>query len=82
MIKKNKVERLLKMAIQMLQKSKIFTWGKKKDKKLQIKVGIHFGEVVIGVIGQHKKQFSLIGDTVNKTSRHCAKGKTNAITLS
>ncbi len=39
------------MAIQMVEKSKIFTWGEKKNKKLEIKVGIHYGDVVIGVIG-------------------------------
>ncbi len=39
------------MAIQMIEKSRIFTWGLKKDKKLEIKVGIHFGPVVVGVIG-------------------------------
>ena len=26
---------------------------------------------IVGVIGFHKPQFSLIGDTVNTTSRHC-----------
>lgn len=47
-------------------------WGIKKNKKLNIKIGIHHGNVMIGVIGFHKPQFSLIGDTVNTTSRHCS----------
>ncbi len=72
--KKNQVERLLKMGVQMLDKAKSVSWGVKKDKRLNIKVGIHHGDVVIGVIGYHKPQFSLIGDTVNTTSRHCSTG--------
>jgi len=47
-------------------------WGTKKNKKLNIKIGIHHGNVMIGVIGFHKPQFSLIGDAVNTTSRHCS----------
>ena len=80
--KKNQVERLLKMGIQMLDKAKSVSWGIKKDKRLNIKIGIHHGDVVIGVIGYHKPQFSLIGDTVNTTSRHCSTGEMGDITLS
>lgn len=72
MKKRNQVERLLKMALQMIEKSKDIMWGTKKNKKIKIKIGIHSGNVVIGVIGYHKPQFSLIGDAVNTTSRHCS----------
>lgn len=72
MKKKNQVQRLLKMAIQMLEKSKDIMWGTKKNKKINLKIGIHHGNVIIGVIGYHKPQFSLIGDAVNTTSRHCS----------
>lgn len=41
---------------------------------LTIKIGIHYGRVIAGVIGHHKPQFSLIGDTVNTTSRVCSTG--------
>jgi class 3 adenylate cyclase len=40
------------------------------------------GEVVVGVIGKHKKQFSLIGTNVNTTSRHGSTGVNGSITLS
>jgi len=66
----------------MLDKAKNVAWGLKKDKRLTIKIGIHHGDVVIGVIGYHKPQFSLIGDTVNTTSRHCSTGEPGDITLS
>lgn len=35
-----------------------------------------------GVIGGHKPQFSLIGDTVNMAARVCSTGETNSVTLS
>lgn len=66
----------------MLDKAKSVAWGIKKDKRLSIKIGINHGDVVIGVIGYHKPQFSLIGDTVNTTSRHCSTGEAGDITLS
>lgn len=47
-----------------------------------IKIGIHFGRVIAGVIGLHKPQFSLIGDTVNTTSRVCSTGISGKITIS
>ena len=45
----------------------------KNGEKLSVKIGIHTGEVISGVVGETKPQFSLIGDTVNKTSRVCSK---------
>lgn len=57
-------------------------WGTKKNKKLNIKIGIHHGNVMIGVIGFHKPQFSLIGDAVNTTSRHCSTAGPGEIVVS
>ena len=66
----------------MLDKSKDIMWGVKKNKKLKLKIGYHTGSVVIGVIGHHKPQFSLIGDTVNTTSRHCSTAQPGEVVLS
>ena len=49
---------------------------------LKLKIGIHVGIPVMGVIGFHKPQFSLIGDVVNTTSRFCTTGKKAHIMLS
>ena len=50
------------------------TWGKDKQPLIG-KIGIHYGRAISGVIGHHKPQFSLIGDTVNTTSRVCSTGE-------
>lgn len=47
-----------------------------------IKIGVHRGQCIFGVLGYHKPQFSLIGDTVNTTSRHCTTGERGNIILS
>lgn len=56
-------------------------WGL-EGKTLVGKIGIHYGIAISGVIGYHKPQFSLIGDTVNTTSRVCSTGLEDKITLS
>lgn len=50
--------------------------------QLRVKIGLHTGPVISGVVGCHKPQFSLIGDTVNRTARMCAKGDHNRIHIS
>lgn len=47
-----------------------------------LKIGVHRGKIIAGVIGYHKPQFSLIGDTVNTTSRLCSTGEDGHITIS
>lgn len=49
---------------------------------LILKIGIHKGKVIAGIIGYHKPQFSLIGDTVNTTSRICSTSDKGIITIS
>jgi len=67
-----KTRRIINLAFEMQRYAKQQRWG--EGNRLQIKIGIHYGRVIAGVIGT-KPQFSLIGDTVNTTSRVCSTGE-------
>mmetsp|Transcript_24990 Transcript_24990/g.38803 ORF Transcript_24990/g.38803 Transcript_24990/m.38803 type:complete len:331 (-) Transcript_24990:1097-2089(-) len=54
----------------------------KQGRPLLLKIGIHSGSVISGVVGEIKPQFSLIGDTVNKTSRVCSKSTPHKVFVS
>lgn len=70
------IKRLLRLAFEMMKFIKPYTYGN-DAKSLMIKIGIHTGPVIAGVIGHHKPQFSLIGDTINTTSRLCSAKEIN-----
>ena len=76
----NYSSRVIELAREMMK----FAEGYKiqLEGKIQLKIGIHYGECMMGVIGYHKPQFSLIGDTVNFTSRHCTTGLPGHIMVS
>jgi class 3 adenylate cyclase len=77
---KNYTERVLDLALDMMRcvETNTFDMGV----KLTLKIGVHHGNCTYGVIGYHKPQFSLMGDTVNTTSRHCTTGDPGCIVLS
>lgn len=52
------------------------------DEHLSIRIGIHTGDVVSGMIGQKLPKFSLFGDTMNIASRMESCGKPNRIHVS
>jgi class 3 adenylate cyclase len=55
------------MALDML--TAIADYAKRTDSELTIRVGVHTGPVVAGVIGEKKFIYDLWGDTVNTASR-------------
>lgn len=69
---RNPTLRVVNVAKRMMSWIKDFEYL--KGKKLKLKIGIHYGSCILGLLGFHKPQFSLIGDTVNTTSRHCTTG--------
>jgi len=79
-LKTEKTRRLVSMAFEMMKFMEKVTIG--KGETIKLKIGIHIGTVIAGVIGHHKPQFSLIGDTVNTTSRVCSTGSEGTITIS
>eukprot|EP00916_Digyalum_oweni_P013086 GHVL01021524.1.p1 GENE.GHVL01021524.1~~GHVL01021524.1.p1 ORF type:complete len:932 (+),score=125.38 GHVL01021524.1:411-3206(+) len=56
-----------------------FTLG---DIKLELKVGIHTGRVVSGVVGTRKPQYAMFGDTVNVASRMKSTGEKGTVHIS
>ena len=77
----NSTTRILSLAMEMIKHVKQYKWGDSLQ-DLDLKIGIHYGPVLAGVIGYHKPQFSLIGDTINTTSRICSTAISKIVTIS
>lgn len=73
--------KLVKLAFEMLKYLREVTISK-GGLRIEAKIGIHSGNVIAGVIGHHKPQFSLIGDTVNTASRVCSTAEIDTVTIS
>ena len=81
--RKQSGRRILKMGMSILSYLEGRTVrGPQGEVPFQVKIGLHAGQVIAGVVGSHKPQFSLIGDTINTTARMCALSLPNVIQIS
>ena len=66
-------------ALEMLQVIKTIAFG---SKNLQVRIGIHIGDIISGVIGGHKYSYDIWGDAVNIASRMESYSDPNRIHIS
>jgi class 3 adenylate cyclase len=75
----HQVERMADFALDIVQACKAFSEGSGFD--LAVRVGIHTGPVIAGVIGSSRLCYDLWGDSVNTAQRIESQGEPNAISV-
>jgi adenylate cyclase len=72
---------MAQFALEMVETINEFS-SKATGEKIQLRIGIHSGEVVAGVIGKKKFQYDLWGDAVNTAARMESHGEAGRIHVS
>lgn len=58
------------------------TFNRESEEEFQIRIGIHTGKVMAGVVGKERMQFDVFGDNVNIASRFESSGEKGEINIS
>eukprot|EP01080_Neovahlkampfia_damariscottae_P005262 gene5262-8880_t len=74
--------KVMNFAIDMLKEIQLYNRSCKSENKIKIRIGMHTGRVVAGVIGTVKFAFDIWGEAVNIASRMESSGIENQIQLS
>jgi class 3 adenylate cyclase/Tfp pilus assembly protein PilF len=72
--------RAVEAALEMVMETERLT--KETGIELKVRVGVHTGPVVAGVVGDHKFQYDIWGDTVNIASRMETSGQAGKVNIS
>ncbi len=60
----------------------ITDFNQKNDRAFQMRIGVHSGAVIAGVVGRERMQFDVFGDNVNIASRFESSGEKGRINVS